>query len=92
MAVVWRLLALRFDRPELPALSGLSRLPPWIPRQLGIHLGVALVALAATGAFLAPSDDHLDGVGGSTLLLAEAGLGVWLITGYRPTWPSPRSC
>lgn len=56
---------------------------PWIPRLLGIHLGVALVALAVTGAFLAPSNDHLDSVGGSTLLLAEAGLGVWLITGYR---------
>ena len=83
VAVAWRLVALRVDRPELPFLAPLGRLVPWVPRLLGIHLGVALLALAATGAFITPSVDHLEGVGGSALLLVEAALGVWLVTGFR---------
>src|SRR5690242_2120068 len=83
VTVVWRLLALRRDRPELPVLSPLGRLVPWVPRLLGIHLGVSLLALAATGAFITPAIDHLHGPGGSSLLLAEGLLGVWLVTGYR---------
>ena len=83
VAVAWRLVALRLHRPELPVLAPLGRLVPWVPRLLGVHLGVALLALAATGAFLTPSNDHLHGVGGGALLLVEAALGVWLVTGYR---------
>jgi len=83
VTVLWRLVALRVDRPELPILQPLGRLVPWIPRLLGIHLGVALLALAATGAFITPSNDHLDGVGGNALLLVEAALGVWLVTGIN---------
>jgi uncharacterized membrane protein YphA (DoxX/SURF4 family) len=83
VTVGWRLVALRFDRPELPLLAPLGRLVPWVPRLLGIHLGVALLALAATGSFMTPANDHLDGVGGSALLLAEAALGIWLVTGFR---------
>ena len=83
VAVAWRVVALRVDRPELPFLAPLGRLVPWVPRLLGIHLGVALLALAATGAFITPSVDHLDGVGGNALLLVEAALGVWLVTGFR---------
>ena len=83
VTLAWRLLALRVDRPELPFLSPLGRLVPWIPRLLGIHLGVALLALAATGAFITPSNDHLEGAGGSTLLLVEAALGIWLVTGIN---------
>jgi uncharacterized membrane protein YphA (DoxX/SURF4 family) len=83
VAVVWRLVALRFDGPELPFLAPLGRLVPWVPRLLGVHLGVALLALAATGAFITPSLDHLDGIGGDALLLVEGALGVWLVTGYR---------
>ena len=65
VAILWRVLALRVDRPEPPFLAPLGRLVPWIPRVLGIHLGVALLALAATGAFMTPANDDLHGVGGS---------------------------
>lgn len=83
VAIAWRVVALRFDRPELPFLAPLGRLVPWVPRLLGIHLGVALLALAATGAFMTPANDHLHGASGISLLLAEAALGVWLIAGYQ---------
>lgn len=83
VAVVWRLVALRVRGPELPVLQPLARLVPWVPRLLGVHLGVALLALAATGAFLTPSNDHLGGIVGSALLLLEAALGIWLVTGVR---------
>jgi hypothetical protein len=83
VTVVWRRVALRFDRPELPVLGGLGRLVPWVPRLLGVHLGVALLALAAAGAFVTPSVDDLHSTGGSILLLLEAALGVWLITGFQ---------
>jgi uncharacterized membrane protein YphA (DoxX/SURF4 family) len=83
VTVLWRLVALRVHRPELPVLRPLARLVPWVPRLLGIHLGVALLALAATGAFMTPANDHLHGLGGHALLLVEAALGVWLVTGYR---------
>jgi uncharacterized membrane protein YphA (DoxX/SURF4 family) len=83
VAVAWRLVALRVDRPELPVLAPLGRLVPWVPRLLGVHLGVALLALAATGSFITPSLDDLEGPGGAALLLVEGALGVWLVTGYR---------
>jgi uncharacterized membrane protein YphA (DoxX/SURF4 family) len=83
VTVAWRMVAMRVHRPELPLLSPLSRLVPWVPRLLAIHLGVALLALAATGAFITPSNDHLHGAGGHALLLVEAVLGVWLVTGYQ---------
>ena len=83
VTVAWRLVALRVHGPELRALSPLGRLVPWVPRLLGIHLGVALLALAATGAFIVPSQDHLGDAGGSALLLAEAALGIWLVTGWQ---------
>ena len=82
VALVWRLLALRVDGPELPFLRRLGGLVPWVPRLLGIHLGVALLALAATGAFITPSIDHFEGAG-NTLLLVEAALGIWLVTGWQ---------
>lgn len=82
VTVVWRLVALRLDRPEISALAPVGRLVPWVPRLLGIHLGVALLALAATGSFLTPAVE-LDASVGAALLLVEAGLGVWLVTGFR---------
>ena len=86
VAVVWRQVALRIDRPELPWLGRLGGLVPWVPRLLGIHLGVALLALAASGSFVTPSLDDLSGVGGSALLLFEAAVGVWLIAGWQQRW------
>ena len=83
VTVAWRRVALRLDRPELPGLGRLGRLVPWVPRLLGVHLGVALLALAASGAFITPTVDDLHSTGGSILLLFEAALGVWLITGFQ---------
>ena len=83
VTVVWRVVARRFAGPELPALRGLGRLAPWVPRLLGVHLGVALLALAASGSFITPAVDDLPSAGGNLLLLAEAALGVWLITGFQ---------
>lgn len=83
VTVVWRLVALRIHRPELTVLQPLAAFSPWVPRLLGVHLGVSLLALAATGAFLTPAVDDLDGIVGSALLLGEAALGVWLVTGFR---------
>ena len=82
VTVAWRLAARRVQGPELRFLEPVGRLVPWVPRLLGIHLGVALLALAATGAFLTPAVD-LHGAAGSALLLGEAGLGIWLVTGVR---------
>ena len=82
VTVLWRLVALRLDGPELRFLQPVGRLVPWVPRLLGIHLGVALLALAATGAFLTPAVG-LHGPGGTALLLGEAALGIWLVTGVR---------
>lgn len=82
-AVVWRLVALRLPTPELRILRPVGRLTPYVPRLLAIHLGVSLLALAATGDFLAHSLP-LDRVPGSAVAgLAEAALGVWFITGIR---------
>ena len=80
--LLWRYVGQRVDRPEIGALRPLARLTPWVPRLLGIHLGVALLALAATGGFLTPVT-HVEGAAGTTLLLVEAAIGVWLITGFR---------
>jgi hypothetical protein len=55
IAVVWRVVAPYFPRPELGFLSFLGRLGPWIPRLLAIHAGVSLLALAARLEFLVPT-------------------------------------
>ena len=83
VTVAWRWAAFRLPAPELAVLAPLGRLAPWVPRLLGIHLGVTLLALAASGAFVTPSVDELAGFAGKGLLLAEAALGVWLVAGYR---------
>jgi len=82
VTLAWRWAALRLPSPELAALRPLGGLASWVPRILGVHLGVTLLALAATGAFVTPSVS-LDGTVGSLLLLAEAGVGVWLVSGFR---------
>jgi uncharacterized membrane protein YphA (DoxX/SURF4 family) len=82
VALVWRLAALQVRGPELSFLRPLAALTPWVPRLLGIHLGVSLLALAATGAFLSPAVE-VGGGAETLLLLVEAGVGIWLVTGYR---------
>ena len=66
---------------HLPLLRPMARLAPWVPRLLGIHLGVALLALAVTNAYLAPHLSLDDVPGGVALALIEGAVGVWLISG-----------
>ena len=83
VAVAWRLVARRLPRPEIGLLRPLGRLAPYVPRLLGIHAGVSLLAQAARGTYLAPSLDLPETAFGSAVAIAEGVLGVWLITGYR---------
>jgi hypothetical protein len=78
VAVAWRYAARRLPSPELRVLAPVGRLTPWVPRLLGIHLGVSLLALAATGGFMTPAIEV-----GTPVLLLEAALGVWLVSGFR---------
>jgi hypothetical protein len=82
-AVLWRVAAGRLRSPELPILRPLGRLSPFVPRLLGIHAGVSLLAQAAVGTYLAPSLDLPSSPLGSAIAIGEGVLGVWLVTGYR---------
>jgi hypothetical protein len=83
VALLWRMAAARLPAPELPFLRPIGRLAPYVPRLLGIHAGVSLLAQAARGTYLAPSLDLPESPFGSALAIAEGVLGVWLVTGYR---------
>jgi uncharacterized membrane protein YphA (DoxX/SURF4 family) len=82
-ALAWRVVAYRLPTPELGFLSPLGRLAPWVPRLLGVHAGVSLLAQAASGSYLAPSLELPHGRVGTLLALLEGVTGVWLIAGYR---------
>lgn len=86
IAVAWRIVGSRLPRPELPFLAPLAALAPWIPRILGIHLGVSLLALAVTNSYLAPHLSLEPVPAGSAIALLEGFLGVWLITGVKLRW------
>jgi hypothetical protein len=86
IAAAWRLIGGRFPRPELPFLEPLGRLSPWVPRLLGIHAGVSLLALAARHDYFAPSLHLSSTPPGAALAIAEGAVGVWLITGVRIRW------
>ncbi|HVM18898.1 MAG TPA: hypothetical protein VM307_02950 [Egibacteraceae bacterium] len=81
LTVGWRLVARRGPTPELPVLSFLGAVAPWIPRLLGIHLGVSLLSLAVSNAYLAPHLSLDDVPLGGALALLQGVIGVWLITG-----------
>lgn len=83
VAVVWRGVALRLPQPELAFLAPLRRLSPYVPRLLGIHAGVSLLAQASRGTYLAPSLALPDGIIGVLLAVVEGLTGLWLITGFR---------
>jgi uncharacterized membrane protein YphA (DoxX/SURF4 family) len=83
VAVLWKLIARRAPAPELPFLRPLGRLAPWVPRLLGVHAGVSLLAQAASGTYLAPSLDLPEGDAGIALAILEAVIGIWLIAGYK---------
>jgi len=81
-ALVWRWISSSLPAVEV-RLPLLARLAPWIPRILGVHLGVKLLSLAVGNAYLAPHLDLTTVQGGSLIALAEGVVGVWLITGWR---------
>jgi hypothetical protein len=83
VAVVWRRAARRLPRPELAVLGPVGRLGPWIPRLLGVHAGVSLLALAARLEFLVPTLTLPATWWGLGLGILEGIVGVWLIAGYR---------
>ena len=81
VAVLWRVAAARLPRPELVVLRPLERLVPWVPRLLGVHLGVSLLALSLTGAVLDPSVEAPAGAAGAAVLLPQVAVGVLLVLG-----------
>src|SRR5215210_1304544 len=83
IAVAWRILGGRLPRPELPFLRPLGGLAPWVPRLLGIHAGVSLLALAARHAYYVPSLDLPSSTFGAAVAVVEGALGVWLISGVH---------
>ncbi len=78
----WRAVAVRkAPVPEISRLSFLGRLAPWIARILAIHLGVSLLSLSVADAYLSPGLSVEDVPGGWLIVLVQAVIGVWLITG-----------
>ena len=86
VAAGWRAIGTRLRRPELPFLSPLGRLAPWVPRLLAIHAGVSLLTQAAGNTYLAPSLHLPQDPPGAALRIAEGLVGVWLISGFRVRW------
>lgn len=82
VTVLWRLTAQRFPTPELPQLRPLGRLLPWVPRLLGVHLGLSLLLLAFDRAVLDPSVIVENDWAHTLLLVPEVIAGLLLLTGY----------
>jgi hypothetical protein len=82
-ALVWRFAARFFPRPELGFLGFFGALGPWIPRLLGIHAGVSLLALASRLEFFVPTYSLPDTWWGIGLGILEGIVGVWLISGWK---------
>lgn len=88
VAVGWWLVSRRVRRPALGFLRPVGRLAPLVPRLLGIHAGVSLLAQSARGTYLAPALALPDGPFGVALAVVEGLAGVWLIAGYRIRYPA----
>jgi len=82
VTVLWRLAAQRLPVPELPQLRPLGRLVPWVPRLLGIHLGLSLLLLAFDRAILDPSVIVPNDAAHTLLLVPEIVAALLLLTGY----------
>ena len=88
VAAVWRLAGRSVTPPELSFLRPLGALSPWVPRLLGIHAGVSLLAQVVKGTYLAPNLSLPDGAFGTGLGILEGLIGVWLIAGVWVRWPA----
>jgi hypothetical protein len=87
--LLWRYVAVRFlPTPELRGLRFAGRIVPYVPRLLGIHLGVSLLAAAVGGHFLTHDLETEGLAAGPALLLVEGALGIWFITGVRLRIPA----
>lgn len=86
VAVTAAIIARRLPTPELRFLRPLERLVPYIPRLLGIHLGVALLSLAVTRSYLAPHLKLANESAGVAIAIIEGIVGVWLISGIHLRW------
>lgn len=82
VAAGWRVAARRAPVPELPQLSPLGRLVPWVPRLLGVHLGLSLLLLGFDRAVLDPSVIVANDGWRTLLLVPEVITGLLLLTGY----------
>jgi uncharacterized membrane protein YphA (DoxX/SURF4 family) len=82
VTVSWRVAASRLPTPELAPLRPLARLIPWVPRLLGIHLGVSLLVLAFDRSILDPGVTVPNDAWHTLLLVPEAVAGLLLISGY----------
>jgi uncharacterized membrane protein YphA (DoxX/SURF4 family) len=82
VTLAWRAAAQRLPQPELAVLSPLGRLIPWVPRLLGIHLGLSLLLLAFDRAILDPSVVVPNDPAHTLLLVPEVIAGLLLLTGY----------
>ena len=82
LTVGWRLAARRLPTPELPQLRPLGRLVPWVPRLLGIHLGVSLLLLSYDRAILDPGVVVPNDPAHTLLLVPQVVAGLLLVTGY----------
>lgn len=83
VAAAWRRMASRYRTPELPQLGWLGQLAPWVPRLLGVHAGVSLIAQAYGGTFLVPALALPSGLLGTVMKIAEGVVGVWLVSGWN---------
>lgn len=83
VAVAWAVTARQLDIPHLPGHQLLTRLRPWLPRLVAASLGVSLIALAVTHAFLAPHQSLQQVPGGWGIAIIEGLVGVWLISAVR---------
>ncbi|MEX1164663.1 MAG: hypothetical protein WEB03_13915 [Nitriliruptor sp.] len=82
-ALVWRWVAARLPTPELGFLRPLGRLGPFVPRLLGVHAGVSLLAQASRFEYLVPALELPTTWWGAGLGILEGVVGVWLIAGWR---------
>jgi hypothetical protein len=75
-----RLIATRLPGVDVPALS---RLVPWMPFALRLHLGVSLIGLLSMGVYLSPAMDLETTVGGIALGATMAVVAVLMLTGWN---------